>query len=139
MRPFEPKTDDPAEYWLWLVEICATAHRALPAGSSPQTIYYDQSEDWKNGAQAREDEQENAEAARQFLRKYLSQPKVRLPNSEVLYCVRLRLEFAQRQARLFATICEERGRSPIAIPDGTHLDNLMWLLDDVYCSYRFRD
>jgi hypothetical protein len=126
MSPFSPKTDDPAEYWLWLREICAECRRVLPHGDSPQRIYWDHPDDkWKDDLQAREDEQEHAEAVRQFLRKFLTVPKVKLPSSSVLYCVRLRLEFAQRQAKLFATTCYERGRCPLEIPKGSHVDNLM--------------
>ena len=139
MNPFQPQTDDPAEYWLWLSEFCAAAFKALPSGTSPQSIYWDHpDEQWKNKAQAREEEQENSPATEEFLRRYLSKPKVKLPNSAVLYCSRLRLEFAQRQTKLFATACGARGRCPLKIPDGSHLDNLMWLLNEVYRADRFR-
>jgi hypothetical protein len=140
-EPFQPKTDDPAEYWLWLRRACEVSHKELPHGSSPQKIYWDHPDDeWKNRAQEKEEELELSKKTRKFLRQWLTQTSpVRLPSSAVLHCVRRRLEFGQRQAKLFATTCETRGRCPIAIPEGSHVDNLMWLLDDVYCAYRFSD
>ena len=138
MKPFAPLTDDPAEYWLWLAYVCDYLQQALPPGTPPRVIGSDHRDDrWKEDAQAREKELENAPDVREFLERYLTATKpFRLPKSAVLYCTQLRLKFGQLQATLFATKCSATERCPLAIPDNNK-DTILWLLDDVYLYHRF--
>ena len=133
LKPFRPRTGDPAEYWLWHVHVFDVMEHFLPSGEDPQEIHWDHpDEDWKEEAEAFALERLHCAATDQALRTFLDSwqwPKV---NAAVPFYAQKRLKFARQQAGLFATKSSDTGASLFAIPAATRKQTTLWLLNDLY-------
>jgi hypothetical protein len=132
--PFQPVSDDPAEYWMWIDHVIAVLANYVPSGEDPQDIHWDHPDDQrKEEIEAHVLEKDHAARTDEALAKLFQTCEWPDRSASVAYYAQKRLTFGRQQAKLFATKSRAAGRSLVATASGvSHREILFWLTTDVY-------
>lgn len=137
LEPFQAKTSDPAEYWLWLAYVLDVIEQTIPYGDEPDRCHWDHPDDiWKDEAEDYHLEQQHSKSTSLALAEFLRTWRWPRTSSAEPHYARLRLVFARQQAKLLATKSSILAECPAQMDTKQHRSNLLWLLIDVYSTHR---
>lgn len=134
-----PATDDPAEFWAWVVESIQVLNRYIPLGEEPEHIYWQDPDEWHKEQWEREaKEEEDAPRVVECLGRFLQKGQWPRSKATVAFFARERMEFAERIAAALATKPHAAAASGVApIPKGGLGATIRWLAIDVYDAGHF--
>jgi hypothetical protein len=140
IRP-QPKSDDPADYWLWIGEALKTLEYWVPIGCEPDYMTWDHpDEDWKTEAEKVSVEREHARETEQALELLFAGKDTAGISNAAAHYVRERLTFGRRFARRLGTRSDSLGKGVVERSENLRpLDIMRWLTIDLYRFERLRD